>query len=180
MGKSRRRRVARLLLALGVLFAAAEPAASQEFDEAERWSIATSIGFTADPGAFQLTVGLPYSASRSFRVGPLLQLAFADDLVIVAPTANFQYAFDVPGSNPQLRRLRPYLQLGLGFAYIDKNQRWNDDEVGFLLNPGFGAEYAVTESIAVGSNVLFNVLPVTTTGENFFFSWQVGSVRFLF
>ncbi len=149
-------------------------------EESGRWSFRTSIGFTASPGGFLMTAAFPYAATRHISIVPLLQLSVADDLVILAPTANFQYAFDIPTSNEHLRKLRPFLQAGLGFAFIHKNRRRNDDEVGFLMNPGFGVEYAVSENVAVGSNMLFNILPVSTSGENFFFSCQVASVRFLF
>ncbi len=45
---------------------------------------------------------------------------------------------------------------------------------------GGGIEYFVTEQFAVGSSIMFNVMPDSVIGENFFFSWQMGAARFLF
>ena len=49
-----------------------------------------------------------------------------------------------------------------------------------IFNMGGGIEYFVTEQFAVGSSIMFNVMPESVIAETFVFSWQMGSARFLF
>ena len=80
------------------------------------------------------------------------------------------------------------MQGGLGFTYIDIDVPGNlppgvnvdDDDIGLLMSVGFGADYRITDSISLGSRMLFNVLPDDVLGENFYFSWQVAAIRFRF
>ncbi len=158
-------------------------AGAQEKRESVGPSIGASIGFTADPGTFLLALEAPFRVAPHITVGPLLQLGLSDDWTIVAPTANVRYAFDLSSaSSPGVRKLSPFIQGGLGFAYLerDRNGRRDRDDTGFLFNMGGGIEYFVTEQFAVGSSIMFNVMPDSVIGENFFFSWQMGSARFLF
>ena len=114
-----------------------------------------------------------------FAIGAQLQLGVSDDDVIVAPTVNFEYLFDLPAE--ELERLKPFIEGGLGFAYIHEDRRnHRDDEVGFLINFGFGLDYYVTDTVAIGSSMLFNFLPDEVQDEHFFFSWQIIGVRFDF
>ena len=66
-------------------------------------------------------------------------------------------------------------------AYLHKdNRRGDNDDVGFLFNLGFGADYYLTERLSLGSNLLFNIMPDKVLGENFFFSWRFVSVSYHF
>lgn len=157
-------------------------------DIAEVWplspfSIRGGFGFTADPSTFLLAGAVDYFVNEQFAIGPLLQAGISDNRSIVAPTLNLQYFIDLTGVSKDgaLRKLRPLLQGGVGFAYIHKDiGSQNTDELGFLLNLGFGLEYDVTQKLALGSNMLFNILPHEVAGENFFFSWQVLGFRLRF
>ena len=145
-------------------------------------SIRGAFGFTADPEAFEMGIGFPIEISNSVAFTPHLLLAFDDDDTIVAPTANLEVYFRLSERRDDFAyRLRPYLQAGLGFAYIDRDDGGdNDDEVGFLVAPGLGLEYEVSKNLLVGTNARFNVLPKETGGEHFFFSWEFFSVRIAF
>ena len=180
-----------LALSVGmIVLAAAGGAAAQEAPGARGapespWSFRASIGFTASPGSFLLSAELPYAVNDHVFVGPLLQLGLSSDDKIVAPSANVQYVFDTSGvQNEILNKLEPFLQGGVGFAYIHKDRRGrrgrDRDDVGFMFNFGGGVEYRFNETVSLGTNMLFNILPVDTAGENFFFSWQVATVRFRF
>jgi hypothetical protein len=146
------------------------------------WSAHGGIGFTADPDGFLFATGLEYSLTRDFSVGPLIQLSFDDDDTIVAPTLNLRYRVDLTDVNNEfVRRIEPFAQLGPGAAYIEKDKRpGDDDDIGFLISGGFGADYWVTEDLAVGNSVLFNGMPDDVEGENFFFSWQLVTLRYRF
>lgn len=172
----------RVCLGLVLVSSGAMGAAAQD-TRAGDVSIAASLGFTADPGSFLLGFEVPFNVTDDVSVGPLLQLGLDDDWTIVAPTANVRYAFDLSGaSNPDVRRLRPFVQGGLGFAYLEKERsgRSDRDDTGFLFNMGGGVEYFITDNFALGSNVMFNILPDEVVDEHFFFSWQVGTARFVF
>ncbi len=157
------------------------PAAAMHFTDEPRTgrpSLRAGMGFTASPGTFLMAFEGDFFVSRSLSLGPLVQLGVSDDPVIVAPTLNFQWMFDLPSG---MQRLKPFAQWGLGAAYIhDDRRHHDDDDAGFLMNAGFGVEFCLSDFIAVGSNMLFNFLPDRVLGEHFFFSWQVATVTLRF
>jgi opacity protein-like surface antigen len=150
--------------------------------KAGEWSPHAGIGFIAEPDAFLLGVGLDFGVASWLSLGPLLQAGFSDDDTIVAPTLNFHFGIDLSGvSNQYVRRIEPFVQAGLGMAYIEK-ERGNDedDDLGFLMNGGVGAQYWLTDEMAVGTSLLFNGMPEDVLDENFFFSWQLVTFRYRF
>ena len=100
-------------------------------------SIGASIGFTADPGTFLLTLEAPFRVAPGITVGPLLQLGLSDDWTIVAPTANVRYAFDSVG--PAL--VSTSLILVAGFSVLSLSS--------FLMNSAMGQLTAITIVIAL-------------------------------
>jgi opacity protein-like surface antigen len=146
------------------------------------WSVGGALGFTIDPSCFLTAFEADYAVTRNLLVGPLLQVAVSDEEEVVAPSLNVQYLIDLPESTAFLDRLKPFAQVGMGFAYIEKERRGRSDkdDLGFLLNVGFGAQYELTDEFAVGNSVLFNVLPDEVIDERFFFSWHflTATIRF--
>jgi hypothetical protein len=135
------------------------------------------IGFTSSPSDFLLTLEADYFFTNGLAVGPLFQLGLWDDPFIFAPTLNFKGVFDLP----EVRRLKPLVEGGLGLAYMDADRRHGGaDDTGFLLDFGGGLQYFVDDRIAVGSEVLFNFVPGEVLGDHFFFSWQLVTLNFLF
>jgi hypothetical protein len=154
------------------------PAAFSEA-RAGRVGVRGGLGFTLDPDTFLMGFEGDYSIFKELAVGPLLQLGVSDHRLIVAPTLNAQWMFDLPFTG--LERLKPFLQGGLGFAYLARDRPGPDaDDVGFLLNMGFGTEFYLGDRFSLGSNMLFNVLPDRVLGEHFFFSWQIVTARYQF
>jgi outer membrane protein W len=151
----------------------------QEEDERVRASVAGSIGFFADdPGGVNLGFEFPIELNRNVSIGPWVTLGLADDFLLLSATANVRYHFDV-FEGAKLRKLRPFLQGGVGLTYYDDDDR-NDDDTGFLMNMGLGAEYAVSEHVGVGSNIMFNVVPTFRPSEAFYWSWQFVQLRYRF
>ncbi len=139
-------------------------------------SIKGGLGFTLNPTDFLMVLQFDYFFARTFSVGPLLQFA-VDDRFIFAPTLNFQAAFNLPGVD----RLEPFVQGGLGLAYMTKGSGSDfEDDTGFLFNFGGGVEFFVLNNLSVGSDILFNIMPDEVLDKRFFFSWQLVTFRFQF
>jgi len=148
-------------------------------DDRARFSMAASLGFLADdPGGVSLGFEAPIEFNRHFSLGPWATVALADDFVLVSGTANARYHFDV-FEGKRLSRLRPFLQGGLGVAYYD-DDRVNDDETGFLVNMGLGADYETSEHVSIGSQMMFNAVPTFEPDRAFYFTWQFLQVRYRF
>lgn len=153
------------------------PARAPSADRAEKVAAGGAIGFTLEPDTFLMTGHGEYFVSDIVAVGALLQLGVGDDRLIVAPTANVKAVFDLP----DYRHLKPFVHGGLGLGYLEKERGGDDeDDEGFLLNFGFGADYFLNESVSLGNSVLFNFLPDKVLGERFFFSWQFVSATVTF
>ena len=144
------------------------------------WSLRAGIGFTHDPTAFLLNFEAPYAFDQWVSAGPMFQIGFDDHDTIVAPTVNVTVTIpDLPGEN--FDRFHPYGFTGMGFAYIEDDNRRNDNSsAGFLINFGFGLEYQVSDNFFLGSQMMFNFLPEEVLDEHFFYSWQIGGARISF
>jgi len=179
-----RRWTACLACAAALLLAQAAPAQSRrddrrDDDDRARFSMGASLGFLADdPGGVSLGFEAPIEFNRHFSLGPWATVALADDFVLVSGTANARYHFDV-FQGERLSRLRPFLQGGLGVAYYD-DDRANDEETGFLINMGLGAEYATSDHVSIGSQMMFNTVPTFRPSRAFYFTWQFLQVRYRF
>jgi hypothetical protein len=154
----------------------------QKAGEAGALSLQGGLGFTADPDAFLLEFEGDFGLGNGFSIGPALQLGVDDNLALVSPTLFGRYSVDLRGTTHEhLRRMTPYAQFGLGLTHIDKENRRRDrDDTGFLMNLGFGVDYAVTKNVSFGSRMLFNILPEDVLNENFYYSWQVAAIRYRF
>jgi opacity protein-like surface antigen len=154
-----------LLISLvpGIALAQSSAAETQP-DAGGPFSVQAGLGFTADPEAFLLNFEGDYH------------------FTIVSPAAYVRYSFDLSEMNTGLRDLTPFVQGGLGFTYIDIDlpPGIDDDDIGFMFNFGFGAEYAFTDHISVSSKMLFNILPVEVFNNNFYYSWEVAAFRYRF
>ncbi len=178
------------LAILGVILAgmlAATSAAAQSRSargpaEDRRLSVQAGLGFTADPDAFLLEFEGDYRLGQGLSVGALLQLGLDDDFTLVSPAGYLRYSFDLSHLGSELGRVTPYVQAGLGLTHIeiDGPVVGDDDDTGFLMNFGFGVEAPLTDSVSLGSKMLFNFLPDEVFGESFYFSWQVAGIRVRF
>jgi opacity protein-like surface antigen len=158
-----------------------QPTVSQdETKPSTNWSFRTGIGFIDDPTALQLNFEAPYALDKWVSIGPMFQMGIDDNNMIIAPTMNITVTVpDLPGE--EFDRLKPFALVGMGLAYIEDDNRQNDNSsVGFLINFGVGVEVQISDKLFVGTQMMFNFLPETTLGENFFYSWQVGGLRIAF
>jgi len=162
-------------------------AAAQESPAAGRWLLRPSFGFTLDPDSFLLGVEVDGALTDDLYVGPLVQFVIADRHTMVAPTINLRYEFDladfgVREQSRELARLRPFLEAAFGvvFAHRDREGGEDDNDVGFIVGPGLGVDYCLTDHFSLGTSMRFNVIPGGVDDEHFFFAWQVVTATFRF
>jgi hypothetical protein len=152
-------------------------------DEAGPFSIRMGLGFMADPTAFLLGFEGDYRVADQVSLGGLVHLGLDDDLTMVSPVAYGRYRFELGQYDQDLEPVVPYLQAGLGFSWWDVDDP-DDDEVAFLMNFGFGVEYEFDPHLAVGSQMLFNIMPteldVGRREETFYYTWEVVGLRYRF
>jgi opacity protein-like surface antigen len=158
----------------------ASPSSTATGPELTGWSGKIGVGFTAGPTSFLMNFEAPYRFDQWVSAGPMLQVGIDNHDTIVAPTANVTVTIpDLPGED--FDRFHPYGYAGMGFAYIEDDNRRNDkSSVGFLINFGAGVEYQLTERVYINSQMTFNFLPEKTLEQNFFYTWQVGGLRVAF
>jgi hypothetical protein len=156
------------------------PARSQPVATLSGWSLRGGIGFTEGPDSLLLGFELPYAFDQWVSAGPMLQVGIDSENTIVAPSANVTITIaDLPGK--ALDRFKPFVSIGLGFAVIGDDDRQNANTgVGFLIPVGFGVEYPVSDRLSLGSHMTLNFLPEETLNQEFWFSWQVGTIRVAF
>ena len=144
-----------------------------------RFSVGANVGAAASPnaGTFNLGVEAPIEFTRNLAVGPWMQIGMAEDVTTLAVTANVRYSFDA-FEGAKLRKLRPYMQGGLGLAYTKPDNV--DGETDFLINMGLGAEYGISDHVFVGSDFMINTIPTSPTANAFVFSFQFARLRYRF
>lgn len=141
-------------------------------------SVRLGIGLTSDPSTFLMAGELSMPLNRDWMFGPLLQIGVDDESFLLAPAMNVTYPFSPDGWS----RLTPSIHGGAGFLYLNEEGPGNStdrDDIGPLIGFGFGLDYRVSSSLAIGSHVRFNILPVEVIDENFFISWELIHLRFL-
>lgn len=157
------------------------PASSSSSSSFPRFSVGANMGAGASPtaaaGTFNLGFEVPIEFNNNWAVGPWMQIGMAEDFVDLFVSLNTRYSFDL-FDGPNSRKLRPYMQGGLGIAYARQNPFDGDTE--FLINMGVGAEYAVSDHVFLGSDVMVNTMPTAPAGAAYVVSWQFARLRYRF
>jgi hypothetical protein len=154
--------------------------APRQQSKESRWSARASLGFTTGPETFLMTLEVPWAINRMVSVGPLFQLGFSDDDTLFAPSLQF---YITPRLDGDLEALRPYGHLGMGFVYLENDDRApgrDEEDVDFLFTTGLGVEYALRDDILMGTGLLFNIVPAGAVGQRFVFGWQLLTFRVRF
>jgi hypothetical protein len=164
-----------ILLAATPLAAQAEPGPS----DVTGWSVGGGIGFIASPGQFLLQLDAPYRLSKLISVGPTFQLGASGSRTTVNASLDGKIHLPVfeRSSNAFFGKLTPYFGVGVGFSHYNRSNR--SDESNLLIPVLTGAEFELTDQIALTSDMRFNIA-ATSDIDTFFFSWQMIGVRYRF
>jgi opacity protein-like surface antigen len=129
-------------------------------------------GDTPDATAFSLGLSGDYFLTHEVSIGPLLQMGFTGDLFQLGLSAQAKYTLDLP----QIPKLKPHFEAGIGFAYADLDQGGNRDadDASFIIPVGVGAEYKLSERVSLDTTLFFNFTDLNVRDENFFITWLVG------
>lgn len=138
------------------------------------------LGFTSSPDTLLLGGQIDFYTSDRLAVGPMLQIGIDDSTTLIAPSVHVKYLFPTgPGAGGV--ELLPFVQGGLGFAYLEQERRFgDDDDLGLLLQAGGGLEVALTQHTSLASTILVDLLPGEVLDERIYWSWQVLAVGFRF
>lgn len=171
------------ILVLGLALSAGSAQAKENDDDDSSYpafSIATGTGIRDNTVGGGLAVGIDVRIhfNENFSLGPWMNIAFADEIVALDFAANGRWEFDFLKETKMLRKVRPFLQGGLGFQHVKMKGTKGDTE--FLINMGFGAEAPITEHVYLGSEVMFNTVPTVPTATSLHYTVQVVTVRYKF
>lgn len=147
--------------------------------KAGRLQIGTQVGLaagTADDTVFALGFNADYHLDEDLSVGPLLQFGMGSDLFQMGISGQARYVF----RNPRFPEVKPHLQGGLGFLYVDIDRPGGDDDsLGFLVPFGGGVDFQLDKNILLGTTLLLNFTDADVPGQdNLFMTWFFG-LRFM-
>jgi len=152
--------------------------------DASKFSVSTGIGFFAEDNVdgFLLNFEGSYHIDQNWSAGVDFQLGFDDDFLLFSMPFYGQYDFgNVPGDVPILMDMHPFARLGLGFTYAEIDTRFFDvDDTGFLFVIGGGMAYPINENISLESRMQFNITTNDFFEDDFYFSWELISLRYRF
>ena len=153
-------------------------------------------GFSAGGGIgvaeseFMTSFEAPHSFDDHWSFGPVLQLAFEEDVILVMASANTRYRWGIDrlldDTSNWAKRTDVFLQAGLGVSHIDVEVdlgpfgSFDADDTAFLINFGFGGEYELNDRLALTSHMLFNIHAGDLFDDGFSFSWQLLGARYRF
>ena len=167
-----------------VNFAAAEASDDRSAVDSSRFSVQAGLGFFAEDNldGFMLNFEGNYHIDESWSAGVDLQLAFESDFLLLSMPFYGRYDFgNLPADAPFLSKMHPFAKLGLGFTYAEIDTRFFDiDDTGFLFMMGGGIAYEINDNLSAESTMQFNITTNDFFADNFYFSWEVISLRYRF
>ena len=96
-----------------------------------------------------------YFAADRVSIGPLLQMAFTDDLAQIGLSGQAKYWVDLPGTGG---RGKANLQSGIGFVHAD----FNNSDTSWLVPMGVGYDYTLDSGVSLTGTVLVNLTNLHT------------------
>lgn len=144
-------------------------------------ALGTGLGFTTSVGGetlFSLGAQGEYFFHKNISIVPRGSLGFDGDIVMLTATANLRGTFDLPPA--ELKRLKPFVQAGMGFNFTHFDVGPIDDsDFAFQLEFGLGGKYFVTDQLALQTEMNF-MIPLEIFEDSFMFQWQVLGASYMF
>jgi hypothetical protein len=124
------------------------------------------VGLTASPGSFLIGGALDFALDEKLTAGPAVQLGLGDKTDLFAAFGQVKYwLLDDP------QTVNPFLQAGLGVAYLDREGRGNDWSP--LINMGGGVRLLTGEHYRIGSTALVNFTTSDPADTSVYLSWEI-------
>ena len=142
------------------------------------------MGFFAEDNfsGFMLNFEGNYHIDESWSAGVDLQLGFDTDFLLLSMPFYGRYDFgNLAADAPFLSKMHPFAKLGLGFTYAEIDTAFFDiDDTGFLFVMGGGIAYEINDNLSAESTMQFNITTNDFFADNFYFSWEMISLRYRF
>ena len=187
------------VLAIVLLFAVPVVAQSNDYDDDRdgggagfrdegTFSLKAGLGFTSSPTSLLLGFEGDYRVMEPVSVGLLTEVGLDDDVTIVSPQLFARYWPDLGELiDPDVAFLEPYrasrhrLQL-VGCRHVQGRRRRRH---AVPAGPGFGLDLRINKNLSVGTQMLFNIIPVgihedSPIDDQFYYSWEVVGLRLRF
>lgn len=190
------------MTAMTMSLIAANSAAAQEATDASpaldpsRFSVQAGLGFFAadvfleDGDGFLLNFEGSYHIDQNWSAGVDLQLGFDDDFLLLSMPFYARYDFgNLPVDAAYFSKMHPFAKLGIGFTYAEFDGSFSRggirfsadvDDTGFLFLIGGGMAYPVNDNFSLETTMQFNITTNDFFEDDFYFSWEIISLRYRF
>lgn len=146
-------------------------------------AVPVGAGFTIDPDTALLNIAWDVQLNTLMTMGTSFQFGGSADRFLFAPTFQMKTFLNAASETQQASRWQPYLQGGLGWAWLDSNRSQDGsdfDSNSFLVNGGGGVRYRLSQGYSIGSGALINFVPGKLDDDRWYFSWEVLQLIFHF
>lgn len=164
-----------------------------------RFSVQAGLGFFSEDNfdGFMINFNGNYQIDDHWSAGADVQLGFDTDFLLVSMPFYGRYDFgDLPVDVPFLSMMHPFAKLGMGFTYAEFDFKetippllpgfpsttieFKFDDVGFLFTMAGGLAYPINENFSLESTMQFNITTNDLFADDFYFSWELISLRYTF
>jgi len=153
-----------------------------------KWSVGTGIGFASSIGVnrfsqsgFLWQLDGQYRLTDAFSIGGFMQVApvTGGTVFSIAADGRYHFGFLRSQSNDFFNKLTPYVGFGFGLAHFGSDFSFYSDN-GALFSFIAGMEYDLTDHVALTSDMRFNAIAGNSSGDSFYYSWQLIGARYRF
>ena len=145
-------------------------------------AVPVGAGFTLDPDTAFLNIAWDVQLNPIMSMGTSFLFGGSNERFLFAPTFQIKTYLNAD-ETAEPSRFQPYLQGGLGWAWLDSDRTADGsdfDSNSFLINGGGGIRYRLSQHYSIGTGALINFVPSKLDDDRWFFSWEVLQLVFHF
>ena len=148
------RGIFKVVVLIAVLSMFAGVTNARAVDLANKFVAGADLGFYLDPDLVAMSLMGEYHVTSNVALGPYVTLGTYTDYFYFSGSGVAKYKANLNEN----AKLKPYGLLGVGFLVLNEEVAgdWHSDTK-FLIPVGGGFEYWVSEKLAWGGNVVFNI-----------------------